>query len=269
MADRKPIPDEIQTLVLTRSARRCALCFGLDGDLTEQRGQIAHLDHDPSNNVEDNLAYLCLDHHDLYDSRTSQSKGLKEAEVKTYRERLYRAVETGLSRVAALEREAEAVRAAEHQRAGVTIEHDVSIFQRADEILPEQLLDALLTRLQSDDSLLGSDIRQLVELREFFRIRGNHYLHKDLGDAIVPFLRSVDELRAFTGRHFFVYPRHLLGDEQQYCLHPGLNVDREGSGELEEAQRYDDLQHKLDERSEAVRTAYRAYRLAIKVTLFR
>jgi hypothetical protein len=99
--------------------------FHLAGDLTEQRGQIAHLDHDPSNNAEDNLAYLCLDHHDQYDSRTRQSKGIRATEVKAYRERLYRAVETGLARATAAERKAEAVRAAERQQAAAVVEREL------------------------------------------------------------------------------------------------------------------------------------------------
>ncbi|MDH7972128.1 hypothetical protein QH494_08010 [Sphingomonas sp. AR_OL41] len=36
----------------------------------------------------DNLAYLCLDHHDQYDSRRSQSKGFTVGEVKQYRSEL-------------------------------------------------------------------------------------------------------------------------------------------------------------------------------------
>ena len=93
---RKPIGPDIETAILTRSARRCALCVGLDGDIREKPGQIAHLDQDRSNNSEDNLAYLCLPHHDRYDSSTSQSKGLKIGEVKFHRERLYQAVERRL-----------------------------------------------------------------------------------------------------------------------------------------------------------------------------
>jgi hypothetical protein len=50
---------------------------------------VAHLDQDPSNNDPDNHVWLCLDHHDQFDSRTSQSKGLTEEEVRRHRERLY------------------------------------------------------------------------------------------------------------------------------------------------------------------------------------
>ena len=59
-----------------------------------KKGQIAHLDRDPSNNALDNLAFLCLPHHDEYDSTTSQSKNLTIHEVKRYRAMLYRSVES-------------------------------------------------------------------------------------------------------------------------------------------------------------------------------
>ena len=56
-----------------------------------KKGQIAHLDQDPSNNNLANLAFLCLDHHDEYDSKTSQSKGLTKGEIVRYRDELYAA----------------------------------------------------------------------------------------------------------------------------------------------------------------------------------
>jgi hypothetical protein len=71
---RKPTPPEIERIVLTNSRRGCAVCFHLDRDTRQKKGQIAHLDHRRANSVEDNLAWLCLDHHSEYDSVTSQHK---------------------------------------------------------------------------------------------------------------------------------------------------------------------------------------------------
>jgi len=85
MADRKKAPDDVVADIVTACRRRCCICFGLRNDDNEKRGQIAHLDRDPANNAIDNLAFLCLEHHDQYDSRTSQSKGLTIDEVKRYR----------------------------------------------------------------------------------------------------------------------------------------------------------------------------------------
>ena len=78
--------------IFVRSSRRCALCFQLSGDLGEKKGQIAHLDQDPSNTAEDNLAFMCLEHHSLFDSRTSQHKNYTPHEVKAARRRLHDAI---------------------------------------------------------------------------------------------------------------------------------------------------------------------------------
>jgi SpoVK/Ycf46/Vps4 family AAA+-type ATPase len=93
MSARRRVSSEVETSVLLRSARRCCLCFHLQQDLSEKLGQLAHLDHDPSHSTEENLAYLCMDHHSLYDSRTSQHKNHTIGEVKAARERLYAEVE--------------------------------------------------------------------------------------------------------------------------------------------------------------------------------
>ena len=95
MSDRTPIPGAAETHVLMASARRCALCFGFNGDLTRKKGQIAHIDQNASNADEKNLVYLCIEHHDEYDSTTSQVKGITEAELRTYKERLISVVASG------------------------------------------------------------------------------------------------------------------------------------------------------------------------------
>lgn len=86
---RKQIPPKIRTQVEIECRRRCAICFGLENDDNRKTGQIAHLDHNNSNNKIDNLAYLCLFHHDEYDTKRSQSSGIKAPEVKHFRQELY------------------------------------------------------------------------------------------------------------------------------------------------------------------------------------
>src|SRR5438876_3467739 len=89
---RKPIPREIATAVVLACARRCALCFGLHGDLRQKNGQIAHIDQDSSNTNQDNLIFLCLDHHNDYDSVPRQTKGITADELREYRKRLLAAI---------------------------------------------------------------------------------------------------------------------------------------------------------------------------------
>lgn len=90
------MPETVETHVLVTSGRRCCICFGLRRDASIKRGQIAHLDRDPSNNAAENLAFLCLDHHDEYDARTSQSKGFTIHEVKHYRSELCEFMRTAI-----------------------------------------------------------------------------------------------------------------------------------------------------------------------------
>ncbi len=89
MAKQKKSKDKREVEVLTKSRRRCCVCFGLKRNLKIKKGQIAHVDGNKHNNKLDNLAFLCLPHHDQLDTKTSQSKGLKKDEVKQYRNELY------------------------------------------------------------------------------------------------------------------------------------------------------------------------------------
>jgi len=87
-ARRKTLSPRLVEEVVTRCRRRCCLCVSLENRDGARRGQIAHLNRRPDDDRFDNLVFLCLEHHDEYDSRPSQSKGLIEDEVRHYRDRL-------------------------------------------------------------------------------------------------------------------------------------------------------------------------------------
>lgn len=86
---RTPVARKIEKDVLVTSRRRCCLCVFLLGRDEVRKGQIAHLNRDAEDSSFENLVYLCLEHHDDYDSKASQSKGFSEQEVREYRDRLY------------------------------------------------------------------------------------------------------------------------------------------------------------------------------------
>lgn len=88
MNDRPKIPKSIQTDILIESKRRCCICYGLNRDLNIQKGQIAHVDHNRDNNDPMNLVFLCLKHHDEYDSKSSQSKSFLDSEIRHYKSEL-------------------------------------------------------------------------------------------------------------------------------------------------------------------------------------
>lgn len=87
---RKHITQAVQADVVIKSKRRCALCAGLNDDLSEKPGQIAHLNGDNSDGRFENLVWLCLEHHDKFDSKTSQTKNYTALEVRSHRDKLYR-----------------------------------------------------------------------------------------------------------------------------------------------------------------------------------
>lgn len=89
---RKAVSPDTQTSVLLKSRRRCCICFSLTRDTGLKVGQIAHVDRDNKNSAEDNLVFLCFDHHDEYDSRTSQRKGFTAGEIKSFRNELHSAI---------------------------------------------------------------------------------------------------------------------------------------------------------------------------------
>lgn len=93
---RQAISDDARASVLLRSRRRCCICFGLNRDTGLKAGQIAHLDQNATNNSTENLAFLCLEHHDEYDSITRQRKGLTLVEAKAFRRELYERLEAAM-----------------------------------------------------------------------------------------------------------------------------------------------------------------------------
>lgn len=83
---RKRISKKVIAQLLVGVRRRCCLCVGLNRSYDIKRLQIAHIDRDRTNNSSNNLVPICLDHHDQYDSKTSQSKGITSEELHFYYE---------------------------------------------------------------------------------------------------------------------------------------------------------------------------------------
>ncbi len=81
MIQRQDIPDHVSTVVLAANNHTCCICH------KRKHVQLHHIDGDPSNNREMNLAVLCLDCH----SRVTGDEGLgrrySEAEVRLYKSR--------------------------------------------------------------------------------------------------------------------------------------------------------------------------------------
>jgi hypothetical protein len=97
MAARKRPTVDVETRVLVLSKRRCCLCYCWEEHKGRRRGQIAHINRKRNDSRFDNLVWLCAEHHDEYDSRTSQSKGITSGELREYRNRLYKEINSKLT----------------------------------------------------------------------------------------------------------------------------------------------------------------------------
>jgi hypothetical protein len=255
MSKRKPIANTVETEILTKSGRRCCFCFGLHGDLALKQGQIAHIDHDSSNSAEGNLAFLCLEHHDQYDGRTSQSKGLIDSELRIYKRLLVQAIER---------REHE-----EHRRKMVDrsssdlAKHDASIFSKSDRILKESLLLEICELLGSDHSYLSEARIQMTAYCRFFAEAGNQYLLEELQKHNAEVVSGIRSMLGFMTQHFFYYP-DKQGKNPQFCMYPDLNIDRNGDGRPESGARYNQRTQELNGLIDQVEDSYRRYRLVVK-----
>ena len=263
MTNRKPIPAQVETSVLVASARRCALCFGFEGDLTRKKGQIAHIDQDSSNADKTNLVYLCFEHHDEYDSTTSQSKGITQAELREYNRRLLAAIATDEHT-----RYRDQLTAADFRNDAIYI-HDERLFRESDLIVAERLLRDFLDQLQTDDSYFLSITRKIDKFRSFFAEAGNQFINEELSKQLRTLLEKIDALLLFLAQHFFVFPESQpYPDDLRLCLYPNLNADREGPSTSETMAKYVAFQEQLDHLAKAVRAAYRDYRSVVKLYLY-
>lgn len=162
---RKVVSDQVQNNILLNSRRRCCLCFWLKGIDEVQKGQIAHLDQNNENADEENLVFLCYDHHDEYDGSTSTSKGLKEGEILKWRDELYRELEYRFRTVTDgtlniyFDKE-------QHCFAGKNGAYEVyRIGVRNDGKKTVKNVSAKITSVVSDDSILNTDLRRFFGLK--------------------------------------------------------------------------------------------------------
>ncbi|HVR39297.1 MAG TPA: hypothetical protein VMU84_09390 [Thermoanaerobaculia bacterium] len=259
---RKAPRPEVETQIFSDSARRCAICYVLDGDLGRKHGQVAHIDKDRTQSEEKNLVFLCLEHHNEYDGKTSQSKNITAGELREYKKRLTAAIVEGRHLLlpqtkAATEERIEAVRV-----------HDVTLFRQADGLMPERLFLNMLDQLTSQNSFLAAHAEAVDHFRNFFSESGNQYITPELSERLLEFLDCIDALRSFMARHFFVYPRSQPNLEaRQLCMHPELNTDRGGEATAYARQTYAKYQNELEELATIANNKWVVYRGAIKAEL--
>jgi hypothetical protein len=84
---RRSIPEEVLDRVLLDSRRRCCICYAAGNDEVRQ-GAVAHIQADLPDtdaDTEDNLAFLCEQHHSELDAGRISAQKLREAKGQLYR----------------------------------------------------------------------------------------------------------------------------------------------------------------------------------------
>jgi hypothetical protein len=252
MAIHRPkTPRAVEEKVLTMSARRCALCYGLDGSLRECAGQIAHVDRDRANAKLANLAYLCLTHHDTYDAKTSQSKGLVPAELLHYRSELYEAI--------ARKDHHRASRATGPQRAGPSnraLEHDRKVFRSFARALSEDMLEIVLEKLVVQRGTHQSHLDMIDAFLKYHVTESDRFLLPELQESLDQAAATFRTLRAFIGLHFMPVP---VDDGIRTLFEPDLKA--------RDHRRYYEFFAELQILAENARATYRTFRRTIKRAL--
>ncbi len=77
--NRPPIPPKIASSLLMANRHACCVC-------QDHRVQIHHIDDDATNNVLENLAALCLPHHDQATMTAGLSRKLKAEDIRKYKQ---------------------------------------------------------------------------------------------------------------------------------------------------------------------------------------
>ncbi len=252
-----------EAAVLRACARRCALCYGLNADSNEKRGQLAHIDRQRSNSRPNNLVYLCLDHHNEYDTKYQVSKGLSPRELHAYKHELEVAIAAGIHRG-----RKHPVTDADHPPAPV-VDHDKCIFASSDKLMSESQLTSLLAVLLDDHFYDEWQFKVLVRFCHYYSQTGNQFIGKALASRSRSLVRALAKLKSFLAFHFWLHPdEQPLDDTARYCLHPDLNFDRAlRVGPVERSQ-YREFATQLELLVERARSAYRRYRRTVKERLF-
>ena len=146
--------------------------------------------------------------------------------------------------------------------------HDKTIFKILDEVMSERDLLDFLDELQTSDSFDSGSISNIDRFCNLLREEGNKYLMPRLEKTSKELISSLNLLRGFLGKHFFVYPdQQHKGPELRYCLYPDLNVDRAGSGTTKELSRYLKFRNNLDNNVAIVRNKYKQYRCGNRISI--
>jgi hypothetical protein len=126
------------------------------------------------------------------------------------------------------------------------IEHDKKLASQVRSIFPEIQKQKLTSDLLAQHAYWSTQGNSLAEVIRFLDSAEAHFLNMELQKHAKHFVDMSAELLRFMAYKFFVYPKEQIKEPLMFAMQPGLNVDREGDGSLEQDTKYTELESKLD-----------------------
>ncbi len=185
---RKKIPKEIEAEILFRNNRTCCICRD-----STKGVQIHHIDENPSNNEESNLAVVCVDHQDEIHKLGGITKGISPILVKKFK--------------SSWELEVRKSRTREHTPLKSELGIEKTLFEFEIRKSAYEIL-----------ALEDSDIKAITQRLNFLF---NLYLMEDYTEQILEALRDIVVIVAMSDKNkscliadnIIKYSSHLVGPE--------------------------------------------------------
>ena len=151
-----------------------------------------------------------------------------------------------------------------------SIEHDRDLFQSADSILSEVMIDHFLDDVVGDHSYRKGLRASVADFTDFLGRESNIFKNRRLRKSASQAHDTFQELMWFLAKHFFFHPKGQEIDEHtRYCMYPEFNVDRGGDLSPERVSFYSEQAERLKDICRAAETAYIQWRRDIKDVLSR
>jgi hypothetical protein len=139
-------------------------------------------------------------------------------------------------------------------------EHDLKIFRKGDEILPEGTVQYVVDQVTTGHYRSDLELEMCDRFHFFCNEHSNAFLSSALQNSRAKFNNALDALDKYTAVHFFPVGSH------RYKLYPELLNELE-LAKPEDYARYERHRLELQKLSDGVNQAYRLYRQLVKKRL--
>ncbi|MEK0157849.1 hypothetical protein WLQ65_01605 [Pseudoalteromonas piscicida] len=144
-------------------------------------------------------------------------------------------------------------------------EHDIKIFQSLNAMIDETYINNLFDYMHTSDAIMWDDFQKLRNFLIYTTETTNQFVDGKLKQQMSILSTSLNDLLSFINKEFDEYPYGQAKTNFRMCLAPQLNCDRAGA--WEDGPKYDSLVQQMMDKSSALITSYKEWRLAIKEAL--